>query len=221
MQQAHAAQLPLLGGATAWSLLDLNPRLKRLHYICRERGDSEVTASAFAEATISSVFDTINQRRTANGQHALQFDFVSQQPPDKQSRRRIDSQVVGWTATEVKHQNKVFSVHNPFVLAHIEVKRHNAAPNEVETLEGQIVTAAEATAQSMVYGIAFHGTAMRAWQWERNILHALTGNDSHDVEDKTNWIDAEERGTASVALLGAFLAMVASSPYPLLAKSSM
>jgi hypothetical protein len=223
MQSGQSRQLPILGAETAWSILDLSPRLRRLYGICQQQRDSEVSASAFAEATVSAIFDSINDRRRSSRQPDLQFDLVSQQPPDRKSKRRIDFQVVGWKATQVPWQGGYRTSYDPFPFAHVEVKRHGAQPSEIEILEGQIMTAFEESsqAQDIVYGIAFHGTAIRIWSLADNVLHAMTGYDSHDVDDKRNWIDAAERGPAAFALLGAFLAMVKRPPFPLLGKSHM
>lgn len=196
-----------IGGAKAWSLLDLCPSLPALYHSAQYRHDIEFAASSFAETLLNRIVACIN---STLGADAVQIDFVSQQPPEGASRRRIDFQIKAWCMDSGRAV--------PYVLAHVEVKRHSAPPSDVEGLESQIITACEATQQPLVYAIAFHGTAIRIWSWRHKVLHALTGLDSHDTDSKDNWADASERGAKACEVLGAVESMFQYPPRPLCPK---
>lgn len=205
-------QLPILGGPIAWSLLDLSPRLPVLYTRCQENPDSEVYASEFAEALVRDLLEVVNMRLSPSGR-SFHIDVVSQQPPATGLRRRIDVQPKSWGQTG----SKLF----PFVLTHVEVKRHGAQRKEVRELEAQIMTACEGTRQPLVYGIAFHGTAIRMWCFENSLLRSLTGSGSTDVADKSNWVDASQRGQPAYSILGAFYRMTDYPPYAMVDRAAV
>lgn len=185
MQQVQQTP-PLLGGALAWSLLDLNPRLPVLYNRARQFGDTETTASTFAEVAIAVVLETINLRRVHAGRPKALFDVVSQQPPldrsdTDRSRRRIDSSIRVYYQSTGGLQTTI--------MAHVETKRHGAPAGEVDVLVDQIETACRG--QPNVYGITFHGTAIRMWRWEPGRLLTMTG-----YETEGNWIDFGDRSKA-------------------------
>lgn len=149
-------QSPLrLGGAYSWSLLSLDQRLPQLYKICRAQEDSEALASAFAEVLLQVIFEQVNIRR---GDEAVYVDSVSQQPPDRDNKRRIDFQLQSWKYSDTDNRRGPLV---PFILCHVEVKRHGAGKEEVITLGKQIISACKATRQRIVYSITFYGTALR------------------------------------------------------------
>lgn len=203
-----SSDLPILGGPTAYSAIDCSWELQQTYLDCQTYKETETTASAFAEAFLDILLKQANNRREEEGLPRLFARSVSQQPPDG-SKRRVDLVLRSFTPEG-----------RSFILACVEVKRHKAPPSETDLVEAQVLNAILGTSQHEVYAIAFHGTALRLWHYQRPVFRSLIGTDTGGYGVKSDWMDTRDH-RGSIQILGLFYNMLRSPPFPLVREDMM
>lgn len=197
-----------------FSLLYLCENLPHLYRKART-STKEAASSSFAIAFVRELMKEVNARRKESGNQEYKYNYPPEQHPAVDNNRRIDFDVQGYKRNA---RGEVES----FVLIHVEVKKHSAsAGKDLEILENQAMTACEATNQPLVYAITFWGTAFRIFCYTRGTFYSLLQDDSHDIGDRSLWVDADTRDSRVGSVLQALSLIVEFPPFAMIPKEEL